>query len=89
MNTSAQLTVTEQSALCTNIEAEINKIMNVAMERQKKFARFSEQLSKVHEISKHLTKCHTLLNQTLESLETLNNSLPIEDRLEPFIWTTG
>lgn len=30
-----------------------------------------------------------LLNEVLESMETLNNHLDVEDRLEPFIWTTG
>lgn len=59
------------------------------MERQKKFLKFAEKLNKVRELSNQLNKCHTLLNQTLENIETLNNALPIEERLEPFVWTTG
>ena len=89
LNNSAQLIGTEQNALCTNIDVELIKIMNLATERQKKFAKFADQLGRVHELSRQLTKCHMQLNQTLESLETLNNLLPVEERLEPFVWTTG
>ncbi|XP_008560715.1 BLOC-1-related complex subunit 5 [Microplitis demolitor] len=89
LNANAQMIANEQNALCVNIDVEINKIMAQAVERQKKFAKFAEHMNKVHELSKQLTKCHMQLNQTLESLETLNNLLPIKDRLEPFVWTTG
>ncbi|XP_029045418.1 BLOC-1 related complex subunit 5 [Osmia lignaria lignaria] len=89
LNTNAQMIAAEQAALYINIEPEVTKILNLATDRQKRFAKFAEQLNKVHELSKQLTKCHSLLNQTLESLETLNNLLPIEERLEPFVWTTG
>lgn len=44
---------------------------------------------KVQELSHQLNRCHMLLNQTLESIDTLNGYLDIEDRLEPFVWTTG
>ena len=63
--------------------------MAVATEKQKRFAKYAEKLSKVQELSHQLNRCHMLLNQTLESMETLNNILDIEDRLEPFVWTTG
>ncbi|CAL1674188.1 unnamed protein product [Lasius platythorax] len=89
LNTNAQTIAAEQVALCTNVEVEFAKALNLAVDRQKKFAKFAEQLNKVHELSRQLTRCHSLLNQTLESFETLNNLLPIEDRLEPFVWTTG
>lgn len=56
---------------------------------KKKFAKYAEKLSKIHELSSQLNKCHMLLNEVLESMETLNNHLDVEDRLEPFIWTTG
>ncbi|XP_053998793.1 BLOC-1-related complex subunit 5 [Hylaeus anthracinus] len=91
LNTNAQMIAGEQAALCivSNIDQEVTEILRLVAERQKKFAKFAEQLNKVHELSKQLSKCHSLLNQTLESLETLNNLLPIEERLEPFVWTTG
>ncbi|CAB0032256.1 unnamed protein product [Trichogramma brassicae] len=89
LNNTAQMIAMEQNALCVNLDNDFNRIMSLATERQKKFAKFAEQLGRVHDLSRQLTKCHMLLNQTLESLETLNNVLPIEERLEPFVWTTG
>lgn len=64
-------------------------MVNSAIDKQKKFAKYAEKLAKVQELSHYLNKCHMLLNQTLESMETLNNCLDIDDRLEPFVWTTG
>ncbi|XP_012224299.1 BLOC-1-related complex subunit 5 [Linepithema humile] len=89
LNTNAQTIAAEQAAMCINMETEFSKVLNFAIDRQKRFTRFAEQLNKVHELSRQLTRCHSLLNQTLESLETLNNLLPVEERLEPFVWTTG
>ncbi|XP_012271706.1 BLOC-1-related complex subunit 5 [Orussus abietinus] len=89
LNTNAQMVASEQSTLCTNVDAEVNKLLSLANDRLKRVARFSEQLNKVHELGRQLSKCHKQLNQTLESLEMLNNLLPVEDRLEPFVWTTG
>ncbi|KAK0081172.1 hypothetical protein PV325_012635 [Microctonus aethiopoides] len=89
LNTNAQMIANEQLALCVNIDADVNKLLAQAVEKQKKFAKFAEHMNKVHELSRLLTKCHMQLNKTLESLETLNNMLPINDRLEPFVWTTG
>lgn len=63
--------------------------MNNTVEKQKKFAKYAEKLSKVQDLSHQLNRCHMLLNQTLESMETLNNYLDIDERLEPFVWTTG
>ncbi|XP_018376518.1 PREDICTED: loss of heterozygosity 12 chromosomal region 1 protein homolog [Trachymyrmex cornetzi] len=89
LNTNAQIIAAEQVTVCASMETEFGKVLNLAVDRQKKFAKFTEQINKVHELSRQLTRCHSLLNQTLESLETLNNLLPIEERLEPFVWTTG
>lgn len=89
LNTNAQMIATEQTALCANVDAEVTRILGMAVERQRKYSKFAEQLNKVHELSKQLNKCHMQLNQTLESLETLNNLLPVDERLEPFVWTTG
>jgi len=71
------------------IDFETTRIATVMAERQRKFDKCAEKLQKVTEISAQLNKCHSILNQALESLDTLNNALPIEERLEPFVWTTG
>lgn len=89
LNINAQMIANEQNLLCVDIDAEVDKLLTHAVDRQKQLCKFMENLNKVHELSRQLTKCHMQLNQTLESLETLNNLLPIQDRLEPFVWTTG
>jgi len=89
LNTNAQTIAAEQTAVCINMEVKLGKAIYLAVDRQKRFARFAEQLNKIHELSRQLTRCHSLLNQILESLETLNNLLPVEKRLEPFVWSTG
>ncbi|RZC42448.1 loss of heterozygosity 12 chromosomal region 1 protein [Asbolus verrucosus] len=88
----ANLIATEQNQLTQKVretDCEIAKMVNAATDKQKKFAKYAEKLSRVQELSHQLNRCHMLLNQTLESMETLNNYLDIEDRLEPFVWTTG
>ena len=70
-------------------DQKICKVVQVMAERHKQYTQNAERLSRVNEMSKCLSKCHILLNENIEQLETLNNMLPQEDRLEPFVWTTG
>lgn len=62
---------------------------NKLVEKQKAFASYAEAFSKVRQISQTLTRCNQLLNENIESLEALNNMLPLEKRLEPFVWKTS
>lgn len=92
LHTCSNLVATEQNLLTQKIretDIEITKIVAAACDRQKRFAKYAERLMKVQELSHQLNRCHMFLNQTLESIESLNNCLDIEDRLEPFVWTTG
>ncbi|KAJ8872616.1 hypothetical protein PR048_026222 [Dryococelus australis] len=87
-----QVVGAEQSHLIgrvRDVDFEISRLMTTMTERQKKYAKYAEKLGKVHELSHQLNRCHMILNQTLESIETLNNSLPVDEHLEPFVWTTG
>ncbi|XP_063705780.1 BLOC-1-related complex subunit 5 [Culicoides brevitarsis] len=59
------------------------------VERQKAYSQYAETFNKVRQISQQLSRCNTMLNETIESMETLNNFLPVEHRLEPFVWKTG
>ncbi|XP_046384367.1 BLOC-1-related complex subunit 5 [Ischnura elegans] len=89
---SAQVVASEQALLTVRVrevDAAISAMIDRLVERQRKFARYAERLAKVHDVSHQLNRCHVLLNQTLESLDSLNNSLPVAERLEPFVWTTG
>ena len=71
------------------VSARTENIMTQLSERQKKFSRYAEGFSNVHDISRTLRKCHTALAETISLMDTLNTMLPEEDRLEPFEWTSG
>ena len=70
------------------VDAVVSGIAQVLSERQKRRARVVEALHRAKEMSKTLSKCHLLLNENIEQMEALNNMLPKEERLEPFVWTT-
>ncbi|KAL1140145.1 hypothetical protein AAG570_000077 [Ranatra chinensis] len=87
------ITIAEQqnqlTAKVKEVDAEISHILTSVNERYKSFGKHSENLSRVNELTAQIGKCHLALNKTLETVERLNNMLPTEDRLEPFVWTTG
>ena len=89
----AGIVSTDQAEICKrirDIDEDVSKVTNQLTEKQKNHAKFAEDIKKsVKEMSKSLSKCHLLLNENLEQLETLNNMLPKDERLEPFVWTTG
>lgn len=92
LNQCATLVADDQALLAQKIrevDSETSRLMAVMTERQKMFAKYAERLGKVHELTHQLNKCHLALNQTIDTLEILNNSLPLNQRLEPFVWTTG
>lgn len=71
------------------IDFAITTLTNMLTERQKKFVKYAEQLGKVQEISSNLHKCQTGLKEVIKNMEMLNNMLPPEERLEPFVMVTG
>lgn len=71
------------------LDDHIDSMMAVLQSRQKCFAKYAERLNRIHELTNGLSACHCILNKALESIEVLNNMLTPEDRLEPFVWTTG
>ncbi|GBN37611.1 BLOC-1-related complex subunit 5 [Araneus ventricosus] len=88
----AEIVSTEQNALTQRIreiDFAITTLTNMLTERQKKFAKYAEQLGKVQEISNNLQRCQTGLKDIIKNMETLNNLLPPEERLEPFVMVTG
>lgn len=70
------------------VDLEVEKLYQANVERHRHYTQVLETFARVRQISHQLARCNSLLNQNLESLTTLNNSLPIEHRLEPFIWKT-
>ncbi|XP_039294414.1 BLOC-1-related complex subunit 5 [Nilaparvata lugens] len=92
LNFNANLVSEEQNIIAQKmreVDSETSRLVAVSTERQKAYSKYADKLNKVHEITHQLNKCHLALNQTLDLIEKLNNSLPVDDRLEPFVWTTG
>ncbi|GIX78757.1 BLOC-1-related complex subunit 5 [Caerostris darwini] len=88
----AEIVSTEQNVLTQRIreiDFAITTLTNMLTERQKKFVKYAEQLGKVQEISNNLQRCQTGLKDIIKNMETLNNMLPPEERLEPFVMVTG
>lgn len=82
----------DQTVINTKIKTadqDIGKLFTKMTERQKQCAAYAEAFSRVRQISQQLSRCNTLLNQNIELMESLNNKLDVEDRLEPFVWTTN
>lgn len=71
------------------VDYETTKVFNSFTEKQKLYASYAEQFSKLHHITQQLSRCNILLNQNLESMDVLNNMLDIDDRLPPFVWKTS
>lgn len=71
------------------VDQDIGKLLVKMTERQKQCAAYAEAFSRVRQISAQLSRCNTLLNQNIELMESLNNKLDVDDRLEPFVWTTN
>ena len=71
------------------VDSDMAQVTNILVDRQKKYERHCEKLAGVREVSRSLAKCHMLLNENIDMMDALNNSLPEDLRLEPFVWTTG
>ena len=84
---------TDQAEICKRIREVDSTTLAVTANMREKQHKHSQQAEKlkisVSLMKKNLSKCHMLLNENLERLETLNNMLPKDERLEPFVWTTG
>ncbi|OWR45809.1 BLOC-1-related complex subunit 5 [Danaus plexippus] len=67
-------------------DTEITRLYTAAVEKQRSNARHAERLSRVRELHHQLSRCNSLLNQTLQDIEELNQLLPEDKRLQPFVW---
>jgi len=73
----------------SEIDDETARVLNLYVTTYKHYAKINEQFKCIHDMNKQLNACHLFLNKTLDSVQLLNNKLPADERLEPFVWTTG
>ncbi|XP_050537089.1 BLOC-1-related complex subunit 5 isoform X2 [Daktulosphaira vitifoliae] len=92
LNSCAKAVSSDQTLInkqISELENDTAKILSQHLANYKHYAKVCEQFKCINDMNKRLNACHLLLNQTLDSVQILNNNLPVEDRLEPFVWTTG
>ncbi|KAK3096679.1 hypothetical protein FSP39_002323 [Pinctada imbricata] len=76
----------DQNALCVRIkeiDCAITMLLNLMQERQKKYHKYADQFQRVSETLSVLNKVKDSIDGIVPKIETLNEMLPSEHRLEP------
>lgn len=63
--------------------------MSTFTEKQKSYAKYAEKFGKINNIVQQVEKCSATLKETVQMIQTANDALPNDLKIEPFVWTTG